>query len=102
MPLEDNVPDLSESQMRVDITKTTAFVCSCGNHTFTQATLLREISAILSPTGKAALIPVPVFVCNACGAIPDRLIPWFVKEETAKKLEDTPNASRKGNLTLIP
>jgi hypothetical protein len=91
--------------LNLDISKTTPLVCKCGNHTFEQGVFLREISALLSPTGKAGIIPVPTFCCNACGAVPDKVLPPFIRTEAAAKLTETSKAETspitKGHLTLV-
>ena len=100
-------------QPQLDISKTTPVVCKaknglgqeCGNHTFVHGVFLREISAIASPTGKAGVIPIPTFTCNACGAVPDQVVPPFLKHDkvgvsAAAAVESTPTFE-KSNLTLL-
>ena len=54
----------------IDLSKTTIISCeSCGGKTFKQTMLLRKMSAIVSPTGQEALIPVAVFACEQCGHV---------------------------------
>lgn len=80
--------------MGVDVTKTTPIACNkCGNATFVPAMFLRHVSAIISPTGKEELAPVPTFVCNACGHVPDKLVPSFMKEELKGEGEPTKEAT---------
>ena len=56
--------------LNVDFSQTTAEKCEeCGNDTFTQAYYMRKLSAILSPTGEEAMIPIQVFACAKCGYI---------------------------------
>ena len=43
--------------------------CICGCKVFNQAFLLRTVSGLLSPSGEPMIIPVPVFICEACGDI---------------------------------
>lgn len=42
----------------------------CGNATFEEVRLIKKVSALMSPTGKAGLVPIPTFACAACGVIP--------------------------------
>jgi len=104
----------SPLQPQLDITKTTGIVCKskdangveCGNHTFVHSVFLREISAIASPTGKGGVIPIPTFTCNACGAVPDAVVPPFLKSETKQTtvLTDAVSPSptfEKSSLTLL-
>ena len=59
------------ANMNIDIDKTTEMICEGCEHTrFIQAYEMRKLSALVSPTGQAAVIPVPIFVCAECN---DRL-----------------------------
>jgi hypothetical protein len=100
----------SPLQPQLDISKTTGVVCKCGNHTFVHGVFLREISAIASPTGKGGIIPIPTFTCNACGAVPDAVVPPFLKAESrssvAQVITDAAPAAatptfEKSSLTLL-
>jgi hypothetical protein len=93
----------------VTIEQTKPVICKCGNFTFINAVFLREVSALVSPHGKAGLMPVPTVVCNACGAVPDQIIPQFLKDEFDGKVtpaspavspETTPGFT-KSKLTLL-
>ena len=57
-----------QMQMNLDMDKTTELICDSCEHTiFTQAFEMRKLSKLVSPTGEAAVIPVPIFVCSKCG-----------------------------------
>ena len=61
--------------LQLDISKTDTIVCEeCGNASFIQAFFLKKVSALVSPTGKEAVIPIQVFSCGNCGAIPKNMI----------------------------
>lgn len=45
-------------------------VCECGSKLFHEAIVLKKVSALISPTGKEELYPIPVYVCEKCGKIP--------------------------------
>ena len=47
----------------------------CQNQTFTQVFLFKKISAVLSPSGKASMIPLQVFKCDSCGHINKDFVP---------------------------
>ena len=47
----------------------------CANPTFEQVTLLRKISPVMNPTGKAGFLPIPIYQCSACTHINDELMP---------------------------
>jgi hypothetical protein len=42
------------------------YQCECGSTTFKELLKVKKISALLSPTGREALIPYEVLVCNKC------------------------------------
>ena len=61
--------------LQLDISKTDTIVCEeCGNASFIQAFFLKKVSALVSPTGKEAIIPMQVFSCGNCGAIPKNML----------------------------
>lgn len=70
-------------KVQVDINKTEGLKCACGNETFTQVIFLRKISALLSPTGKSELIPMPAYKCERCKNIAD--IQQLLTDGTQKK-----------------
>ena len=60
----------NQQQMNIDFSQTTAEVCEkCENDTFVQVYKMRKLSALLSPTGEEAMIPIQVFACYTCGHI---------------------------------
>ena len=62
-------------QVELDISKADTITCDdCGNASFIQAFFLKKISALMSPTGKEAIVPMQVFSCGNCGAIPKNMI----------------------------
>ena len=66
--------DPQTGQMNVDISKTTQMKCEyegCENTTFNQVVEIRKMSALVSPTGQAAVIPVQLFACAKCGNVLD-------------------------------
>ena len=61
--------------LQVDISKAETIVCeNCGNASFIQAYYLKRISAVMSPTGKEAIVPMQVFSCGNCGTIPQNML----------------------------
>ena len=59
-----------QMQEQIDISKTSAVKCEkCENPTFKQTLLLRKMSALVSPNGQEALVPVQVFACEKCGHV---------------------------------
>jgi uncharacterized Zn finger protein len=74
-------------QINVDLSKADDITCeNCGNYTFQEVALMKRLSAIMSPTGKEAIVPVPTFACNACGYINKRFLPvTFNNQEEASE-----------------
>ena len=71
---EGGIPPRQDG-LQLDISKTDTIVCEeCGNASFIQAFFLKKVSALVSPTGKEAIIPMQVFSCGNCGAIPKNMI----------------------------
>lgn len=65
-----------QQQVHVDMTQTTEVKCDeCNSDRFEQVVKMRRLSAILSPTGKEALIPMPVFACKNCGHVNEEFLP---------------------------
>ena len=66
----------NEQQMNIDFSQTTAEVCEkCENDTFQQAFKMRKLSALLSPTGESAMLPIQIFACSKCGHINPGFLP---------------------------
>lgn len=77
-----------QPQLNVDLSKAEDVVCDkCGNYTFEQVMMMKRMSALLSPTGKEAIVPIPTFACNACGHINKQFLPVLPRSETPT---DTP------------
>ena len=71
-PIKSN----KQSQTQIDINDTEIVKCDdCGNASFIQAFFLRRLSALMSPTGQEAMIPVQIYSCGNCGKVPDKLMP---------------------------
>ena len=66
---------MPQGQQQLDISKADTIVCEeCGNASFIQAFFLKKISALMSPKGKEAGVPMQVFSCGNCGAIPKNML----------------------------
>ena len=58
---------------QIDLSKTLPIVCGseeCGNEVFMSVMKFRKIPKLLAGTTEDQIIPVQVFICTACGAIP--------------------------------
>jgi len=54
----------------IDLTHAKDIVCEkCQGKGFKQTLMLKKLSALLSPTGQEAIIPVAAFACESCGHI---------------------------------
>ena len=54
----------------IDLTHATTLECEkCQGKGFKQTMMLKKLSALLSPSGQEAIIPVGVFACEACGHV---------------------------------
>ena len=61
--------------VQIDISKADTIQCEdCGNASFIQAFFLKKISALMSPTGKEAIVPMQVFSCGNCGTVPSKML----------------------------
>ena len=66
---------MPQKQVQIDISKADTITCDdCGNASFIQAFFLKKVSALVSPTGKEAIVPMQVFSCGNCGTIPKNMI----------------------------
>lgn len=72
-------------QLNVSIKDSEPIVCSCGNTTFTEAIFLRKISRLITASAKDTLVPIPAFICSACGQVCEELIPNDLKVSTEPK-----------------
>lgn len=84
MLTEDN----KQANVQVDLTQAETVLCEkCSNGLFIQSFFLKKISALMSPTGQEAIIPVQVYSCGNCGHINSKLNP------TAKPSEETTSSN---------
>tara|TARA_R110001592_G_scaffold23130_1_gene91159 strand:- start:7122 stop:7421 length:300 start_codon:yes stop_codon:yes gene_type:complete len=62
-------------QQQVDLSKAETLNCDdCGNYLFITSHVIKKISAIMSPTGQEAMVPVQVYSCGNCGKVPKMLL----------------------------
>jgi hypothetical protein len=94
-----------QTTVNVDLSSADDITCdSCGNYTFLPVMLMKRLSAILSPTGQEAIIPMQVsptgqeaiipmqvFSCNACGWINKEFLP--MKESEGEETNDGESSS---------
>ena len=54
----------------IDLTHAKTLECEkCQGNGFQQTMMLKKLSALMSPTGQEAIIPVAAFACQSCGHI---------------------------------
>ena len=64
-----------QQQVQVDLKQADTIKCkSCGNYLFIQSFILKKLSALVSPTGQEAMIPVQVYSCGNCGEVPKSML----------------------------
>lgn len=87
-------------KLNVDLTNAQDVTCdNCGNYTFNEVVLMKRISALVSPTGKEAIVPIPTFACNACGFINKQFLPIRMADHGDEEQEQNDQPS-KPTLTL--
>ena len=80
----------TQREVQVDLTKADTIKCDdCGNYLFITAHVIKRLSAIISPTGQEAMIPVQVYSCGNCGKVPKMFLDGSgLGEEINKPKED--------------
>ena len=68
--------DQPKTQVKIDLNDLTDIVCeNCEGKFFRQVSAFKKLSALISPTGKEQILPVPVFRCDECGHINKEFLP---------------------------
>ena len=71
-----------QANVQVDLREADTIKCDdCGNYLFITSFILKRLSALLSPSGEEALIPVQVYSCGDCGKVPSKLLEGTGLEE---------------------
>ena len=61
---------LPQRQVKVDLSQAETLKCEdCNNVLFISSTIIKRLSALVSPTGEEVIAPVQVFNCGNCGEI---------------------------------
>lgn len=59
-----------------DLKNARTLVCeACSNKTFTNVFIIKQISALVSPTGQEINAPIPTFACTKCSHINAAFLP---------------------------
>ena len=73
--------DQPKAQIKLDMSDLKDILCeNCEGKVFREATMFKKLSALLSPTGKEQIIPIPVFRCDECGHINEGFLPQLTKK----------------------
>ena len=74
------------AQVRVDLKDAETIKCkSCNNYLFITSFILKRLSALVSPNGQEALIPVQVYSCGNCGEVAEGFLEGSGIEEEVKQ-----------------
>ena len=80
---------LPKAQVKVDLAQAETVKCEyCDNYLFISSTIIKRLSAIVSPTGEETLIPIDVYSCGNCGRVPKTMLVGSGIEETLEPKED--------------
>ena len=79
------LPGKGGTQVQVDLRDAETIKCnSCSNYLWITSYILKKLSAIVSPNGQEALIPVQVYSCGNCGQIAEGFLDEFLTKEESK------------------
>jgi hypothetical protein len=74
-----------KKQVQVDLKQADTIKCNdCDNYLFITSFILKKLSAIVSPNGQEALIPVQVYSCGNCGKVAEGMLAGAGLEEETK------------------
>ncbi len=74
------------AQVQVDLKQAETIKCNdCNNYLFITSFILKRLSALLSPNGQEALIPVQVYSCGNCGKVAEGMLEGSGLKETPKE-----------------
>ena len=74
-----------QAQVRVDLKDAETIKCkSCNNYLFITSFVLKRLSALVSPNGQEALVPVQVYSCGNRGQVAEGMLEGSGVEEEKK------------------
>ena len=80
-----------KQKVQVDLKQAETIKCSdCNNYLFITSFILKKLSAIVSPNGQEALIPVQVYSCGNCGKVAEGFLEGSGLEEEEAKSDSFP------------
>lgn len=67
---------MNGQNVNVDLSAASDVSCSkCGCVTFREVAFIKRVSALVSPTGKEAMVPIGTFACSLCNHVNDEFDP---------------------------
>jgi len=61
--------------INIDINNVDNITCdNCENESFVPVFIIKNISALMSPTGKETMVPIQLFKCSKCDHINDKFL----------------------------
>jgi len=77
---------MNQQRMNVDLSNALDIVCEeCGCKTFVEVAFVKKVSALVSPTGKEAIVPVGTFACSSCGHVNKEFDPFAAQQQPVAK-----------------
>ncbi len=66
--------------------------CDCGGMIFMEKLFFKKISAIIAPSGREEVAPMPIIVCENCGGVPsafdtNNVLPKEIKAVKINKIK---------------
>ena len=74
---------MEQTQMNLDLSKTTAIDTPSGGKIWQQGMILRKVSKFITGTSEDAIVPIPVFFDPTDGSILEDTLPRELREEYA-------------------
>ena len=64
-----------KQNFNIDLSNVDNIKCNeCDNETFEPAFIIKQVSALMSPTGKETLVPIQLFKCSKCGHVNEKFL----------------------------
>jgi hypothetical protein len=79
--------------------------CECGGMLFSEKIFFKILSGLVSQSGKEEMIPMPVFVCEKCGKVPQffdsqNVLPDAIKTTPVNRGEVEVNGNKQVPFTV--
>ena len=72
---DHNCQQPQPQHLKVDLSQQKLMKCEhCGNVVFIKGTVLKRLSALVSPTGQEAIVPIEIYSCGNCGKVPKSMM----------------------------